>query len=123
MDKADKIISRDNTTPLGGTMRLGSDTCQMVSGTLMQRIYNSEIVTERYRHRYEVNTMLVDSLVKSGLVVAAKSMDDNLVAAVELAEQKHPWFLGVQFHPEFTSSPINGHPLFISFIEAVGRKK
>lgn len=122
MDNTGKVAQVDGTTLLGGTMRLGGYACQTISGTLMQCVYNSEIVVERYRHRYEVNTLLVDALIKGGLVVAARSMDDNLVAAIELEEQKHPWFLGVQFHPEFTSSPVKGHPLFISFIEAAGRK-
>ena len=116
MNSAGKTEKRDQNSNLGATMRLGSYPCKLKSGTLAYEIYQISILTERYRHRYEVNSNLVGELEKCGLVVGARSTDENLAVMIELAN--HPWFLGVQFHPEFTSNPRYGHPLFISFIKA-----
>ncbi len=116
VDGGGNIARRTSQTALGGTMRLGSYPCQVISGTLGHRIYQGEIIRERYRHRYEVNPVLIDALVETGLVVAANSTDDKLVVMIELRD--HPWFVGVQFHPEFSSNPREGHPLFIDFLRA-----
>lgn len=98
---------------MGGTMRLGAETCQL-SGRLAQ-IYNAPSVQERHRHRYEFNNTYLSQLQRAGLIIAAKSAE-GLVEAIEVPS--HPWFFGVQFHPEFTSSPLRSHPLFMSFIRA-----
>lgn len=107
---------RSDDGDLGGTMRLGAQACVLNQGTLAERVYGTGVVHERHRHRYEVNNRYVDQLVDAGLVVAGRSEDGELVEMVELAD--HPWFLACQFHPEFTSSPRKGHPLFQSFVEA-----
>jgi len=101
---------------LGGTMRLGEQTCILNQGTLAERVYGTTEVHERHRHRYEVNNSYVKQLEACGMVVAGRSEDGELVEMIELAD--HPWFLACQFHPEFTSSPRKGHPLFSGFIEA-----
>ena len=101
---------------LGGTMRLGAQKCKLKKSTLAAKIYNSENITERHRHRYEVNNSLLSNIEKAGLIVSGRSEDDKLVEIVEIAE--HPWFIGCQFHPEFTSTPRDGHPLFTGFINA-----
>ena len=115
-DQDGQVEQRDTDSDLGGTMRLGEQACVLNQGTLAQRVYNDSVVHERHRHRYEVNNRYVDQLVDAGLVVAGRSEDGELVEMVELAD--HPWFLACQFHPEFTSSPRKGHPLFQSFVEA-----
>lgn len=108
--------TRDMNSNLGGTMRLGAQKCQLISNTLAKNLYGSSNIVERHRHRYEVNSNLVLDLEKAGLLVSGKSEDGNLVEIVEINE--HPWFLGCQFHPEFTSKPRGGHPLFNSFVKA-----
>lgn len=120
LDAAGKLAKRDNEVDFGGTMRLGNYPCHLVAGTLAHKIYDDEVVVERYRHRYEVNGKLVHLLEKSGLCVSGRSADGNLVEMIELPE--HAWFLGCQFHPEFTSNPRQGHPVFISFIKAAGNQ-
>ncbi|MGH6610015.1 MAG: glutamine amidotransferase-related protein, partial [Burkholderiaceae bacterium] len=100
---------------LGGTMRLGSQKCPVERGTLAAKIYGAE-VNERHRHRYEVNNAYVPQLEQCGYVVSARTPVENLTEIMELPT--HPFFIGVQFHPEFTSSPRQGHPLFKAFIEA-----
>ncbi|MFN4999521.1 MAG: CTP synthase [Betaproteobacteria bacterium] len=112
-----RIEQRSETSDLGGTMRLGAQQCPIRQGTLAQRIYGNT-VNERHRHRYEVNNTLRPAIESAGLVVSAETPHEQLAEIVELPESVHPWFVGVQFHPEFTSTPRQGHPLFISFIQA-----
>ncbi len=116
-DSTGKIEKRDEDSNLGGTMRLGAQRCPIKGGTLAERIYGSE-VNERHRHRYEVNNHYVDRLQAAGLIVSARTPSENLCEMIELPVETHPWFVGCQFHPEFTSSPRSGHPLFISFVKA-----
>ena len=111
-----KIERRDERSNLGGTMRLGAQPADVVPGTLVQRIYKSDVVNERHRHRYEVNNHYLPRLEAVGLKVAARTKAESLCELIELPD--HPWFVGCQFHPEFTSTPRGGHPLFKSFIEA-----
>jgi CTP synthase len=110
------IEKRHEDSDLGGTMRLGGQTCNLVPGTLAHRVYGADTIVERHRHRYEFNNTYLDRLVEAGLVISGKSSDNSLVEVVELED--HPWFLACQFHPEFTSTPRDGHPLFSSFIKA-----
>jgi len=115
MDRTGRIERRDEKSDLGGTMRLGSQKCPVERGTLAHRIYGAE-VNERHRHRYEVNNVYVPQLEAQGYKVSARTPSENLPEIMELPA--HPFFIGVQFHPEFTSTPRNGHPLFKAFIEA-----
>ncbi|MGA7594432.1 MAG: CTP synthase [Gallionella sp.] len=117
LDRDGKVEIRDNDSDLGGTMRLGSQRCPIKPGTMAQSIYGDE-VNERHRHRYEVNNHYVPELEKSGLIISARTPSEDLPEIMELPKSLHPWFIGVQFHPEFTSTPRNGHPLFKSFVEA-----
>ncbi|MCE2832554.1 MAG: CTP synthase [Oxalobacteraceae bacterium] len=115
-----QIERRDENSDLGGTMRLGAQTCAVKPGTLAAEIYGSS-VTERHRHRYEANNHYLDRIEQTGLVVSARTPNESLCEIMELprvGEHAHPWFMGVQFHPEFKSTPRDGHPLFISFIKA-----
>jgi len=107
---------RDTKSDLGGTMRLGAQPARITQGSLAAKIYQQEVIQERHRHRYEVNEKYRPDLAQAGLVFSGESVPDGLVEIVELKD--HPWFFASQFHPEFTSSPRDGHPLFISFIEA-----
>ena len=107
---------RDVNSDLGGTMRLGGQECHLEKGTKAATIYGSETIVERHRHRYEFNNNYLKTLQDAGLKISGWSADDSLVEVVELEE--HPWFVACQFHPEFTSNPRDGHPLFISFVEA-----
>jgi CTP synthase len=111
-----RVERRDERSDLGGTMRLGAQPADLVPGTLVQRIYKSDVVNERHRHRYEVNNHYLSRLEAVGLKVAARTKAESLVELIELPD--HPWFVGCQFHPEFTSTPRGGHPLFKSFVEA-----
>ena len=97
-------------------MRLGAQQCQLKVGSLAHRSYQQEIVTERHRHRYEVNNSLIGDLEAAGLIVSGRSMDGSLVEMVEIED--HPWFVACQFHPEFTSTPRSGHGLFEGFVGA-----
>jgi len=115
-DKDGKIERRDEKSNLGGTMRLGAQPAAVKKGTLAHRIYGSDTVAERHRHRYEVNNHYVSRLESAGLCISAKTKAEDLTEISELSD--HPWFVGVQYHPEFTSTPRNGHPLFTSFIKA-----
>ena len=110
------IEVRDEHSDMGGTMRLGAQPCYLVDGTKTREIYGSDVVRERHRHRYEVNNTLVPKLEAEGMTISGWSQDQGLVEMVELAD--HPWFVACQFHPEFTSRPRGGHPLFSSFINA-----
>ena len=107
---------RSKNSDLGGTMRLGAQKCLLEQGSTTQRCYDSHEVFERHRHRYEFNNNYIDLLSEAGLNFVGKSSDGMLVEVVEIA--KHPWFVGCQFHPEFTSTPREGHPLFTGFIKA-----
>ncbi len=117
LDRDGKVETRSADSDLGGTMRLGAQRCPIKPGTLAARIYGAE-VNERHRHRYEVNNHYVPALEKNGLVIAARTPSESLPEIMELPQTMHPWFVGVQFHPEFTSTPRDGHPLFKSFVEA-----
>jgi CTP synthase len=115
-DHTGKIERRDENSDLGGTMRLGGQACELAPGTLARRVYGRDEIIERHRHRYEFNNAYREVLEKAGLTIGGTSKDGNLVEMVEIAD--HPWFLACQFHPEFTSTPRDGHPLFKGFIEA-----
>lgn len=117
-DHSGKIEQRDADSDLGGTMRLGGQNCQIAKGTLAHQVYGRDNVIERHRHRYEFNNHYEDQLHKAGLIFSGRSADGSLVEMVELAQSEHPWFLGCQFHPEFTSGPRDGHPLFTDYIRA-----
>src|SRR5512134_2983396 len=116
MNADGRVERRDERSDLGGTMRLGAQPADVVPGTLVHRIYRSDVVNERHRHRYEVNNHYLPRLEAVGLKVAARTKAESLVELIELPD--HPWFVGCQFHPEFTSTPRAGHPLFKSFVEA-----
>ena len=100
----------------GGTLRLGSYPCQIVPGTLLERCYGTNAIRERHRHRYEFNNAYRDALTAAGLVISGLSPDGRLVETVELAD--HPFYLGVQYHPEFKSRPNRPHPVFRAFVDA-----
>tara|TARA_B110000305_G_scaffold58_1_gene62 strand:+ start:983 stop:2605 length:1623 start_codon:yes stop_codon:yes gene_type:complete len=114
-----KIISDKKN--MGGTMRLGSQDCTLSKGSLAYKMYKKLAINERHRHRYEVNDSLLELFDGSGLKFSGKSKKGNLMEMIEL--KGHPWYLGCQFHPEFTSSPISGHPLFNGFIAASKKKR
>ena len=114
------IERRDENSDLGGTMRLGAQTCDVKPGTLAAEIYGAQ-VTERHRHRYEANNHYLDRVEQAGLIVSARTPHEALCEIMELprsGDTAHPWYMGVQYHPEFKSTPRDGHPLFISFIKA-----
>ena len=111
------IKTRDRHSDLGGTMRLGAQSSDVASGTLAHEIYG-DVVTERHRHRYEANVNYLDRLRQAGLVISALTQREQLTEMIELPKNMHPWFVGVQFHPEFKSTPWAGHPLFNAFIKA-----
>jgi len=115
-DHTGKIERRDENSDLGGSMRLGGQTCKLVPGTLARRVYGKDEIVERHRHRYEFNNAYREVLQRAGMTLSGTSVDGNLVEMVEIAD--HPWFVACQFHPEFTSTPRDGHPLFTGFIEA-----
>ncbi len=112
-----KVETRSVDSDLGGTMRLGAQACPIVPNTKAAKIYGLE-VNERHRHRYEVNNHYVDQLKAAGLVISARTPTEQLCEIVELPEDVHPWFVACQFHPEFTSNPRTGHPLFIAYVKA-----
>jgi len=111
------IKTRSENSDLGGTMRLGAQSSDVAKGTLAHEIYG-DVVTERHRHRYEANVNYLDKLRDAGLVISALTQREHLTEIVELPQSVHPWFIGVQFHPEFKSTPWNGHPLFNAYIGA-----
>ena len=113
--------TRDESSDLGGTMRLGGQTCLLTSQSNAHTLYGQDNIVERHRHRYEVNASYVSKLEQAGLVIAGRSQDSNLVEMIEIAD--HPWFVACQFHPEFTSTPREGHPLFIGFVRAALKQK
>jgi CTP synthase len=116
-DADGSIQVRDAHSDLGGTMRLGAQSSDVAKGTLAHQIYG-DVVTERHRHRYEANVNYLDDLRKAGLVISAMTQREHLTEIVELPQSAHPWYVGVQFHPEFKSTPWEGHPLFNAFIKA-----
>ena len=111
------IKTRNENSDLGGTMRLGAQSSDVAKGTLAFEIYGS-VVTERHRHRYEANVNYLDALRKAGLVISALTQREQLTEIIELPKPVHPWYVGVQFHPEFKSTPWQGHPLFNAYIKA-----
>jgi CTP synthase len=116
-DKDGTIQTRDHNSDMGGTMRLGAQSSDVAKNTIAHQIYG-DVVTERHRHRYEANVHFLDRLRAAGLVISALTQREQLTEMVELPQTVHPWFVGVQFHPEFKSTPWNGHPLFNAFIKA-----
>jgi CTP synthase len=112
------VESRDVESDLGGTMRLGGQECLLKEDSLVRKIYGAGKVIERHRHRYEVNNKYIPRLEEAGLRISAVSAGEGLCEMVELPQSEHPWFVACQFHPEFTSTPKAGHPLFSAFIEA-----
>ena len=116
-DRDGSIQKRSASSDLGGTMRLGAQSSDVKPGTLAHQIYGN-VVTERHRHRYEANERYLEQLQGSGLVISAITQREKLTEMVELPQTQHPWFVGVQFHPEFKSTPWDAHPLFISYIAA-----
>ncbi|MBZ5487199.1 CTP synthase [Halomonas aquamarina] len=116
INKEGKIELRDAASDLGGTMRLGGQLCHLKSGSKAREAYGSDEIVERHRHRFEVNNQFIDELEQAGLVISGKSVDQSLVEMIELAD--HPWYVACQFHPEFTSTPRDGHPLFSGFVNA-----
>ena len=121
-DASGTVEKRDAQSDLGGTMRLGAQRCPVYPDTLAASIYGTS-VNERHRHRFEVNNHLVPKLVAAGMIVSARTPTEALTEIVELPQSMHPWFVGVQFHPEFTSTPRDGHPLFIAYIKAAMASK
>ncbi|MEN9945341.1 MAG: synthetase [Pseudomonadota bacterium] len=117
LDREGKIEKRAADSDMGGTMRLGSQKCPVKPNTLAHSIYGSE-VNERHRHRYEVNNIYAPKLEKAGMIISARTPNEDLPEMMELPKSMHPWFFGVQFHPEFTSTPRAGHPLFLAYIRA-----
>jgi len=116
-DKDGTIQTRDHNSDMGGTMRLGAQSSDVAKNTIAHLIYG-DVVTERHRHRYEANVHFLERLRAAGLVISALTQREQLTEMVELPQSVHPWFVGVQFHPEFKSTPWNGHPLFNAFIKA-----
>jgi len=118
-----EVEKRDEASDKGGTMRLGAQECRLKAGSISRELYGQDVIRERHRHRYEFNNRYRQQFEDLGLVIAGKSMDDLLVEMVELSPQKHPWFVSCQFHPEFTSTPRDGHPLFMGFVRAAREYK
>ncbi len=116
MTESGDLEKRTENVDKGGTMRLGGQTCHLVKGSKTYELYGKDMIRERHRHRYEFNNNYLDKLEEAGLVFTGFSADGNLVEVIE--NSHHPWFIGCQFHPEFTSTPRDGHPLFSSFIQA-----
>ena len=118
LDAEGQVELRNESSDLGGTMRLGAQKCYLKPGSKAREVYGDEWVTERHRHRYEVNNNYIEQLEKAGLVFGGLSEDKKLVEMIEIPS--HPWFVAGQFHPEFTSTPRDGHPLFEGFVGAAG---
>ncbi len=117
----DLMPEQRDVEDLGGTMRLGLYPCKLAEGSLARKIYNKDLIYERHRHRYEFNNFYRNEIIENGMVISGQSPDDKLVEMIEIPD--HPWFVGVQFHPEFKSRPNHAHPLFASFIKAALDKK
>ncbi|WAK03071.1 CTP synthase [Methylobacter sp. YRD-M1] len=121
MAESGEIETRDENSDLGGTMRLGGQQCLLQPDSLAFQLYQKDVITERHRHRYEFNNQYVEKLEKAGMRFSGKSIDGRLVEVIEIPD--HPWFLACQFHPEFTSTPRKGHPLFSGFVVAASKHK
>jgi len=117
-DESGNVEQRTAESQIGGTMRLGGQKCQLIPGSLARKVYGNDVISERHRHRYEFNNQYLDRLEDAGLRVCGRSIDGRLVEMIEIPD--HPWFLACQFHPEFTSTPRGGHPLFSGFVKAAG---
>lgn len=115
------LEQRDEHSDLGGTMRLGGQQCHLIEGSKVKELYEKDVIVERHRHRYEFNNVYLEKLTSAGLKIAGRSADDKLVEIIEIPD--HPWFIACQFHPEFTSNPRDGHPLFSGFIRAANKYK
>jgi CTP synthase len=115
-DDSGAIEHRGPESDLGGSMRLGGQKCRLSPGSLAHKLYGKDVITERHRHRYELNNHYLKTLEAAGLTICGKSLDGRLAEFIEIPE--HPWFLACQFHPEFTSTPRGGHPLFSGFVRA-----
>ena len=122
LDRDGKVAQRTADSDLGGTMRLGAQRCPIKAGTMASRIYGAE-VNERHRHRYEVNNYYVPALENVGMIISARTPSESLPEMMELPQSVHPWFVGVQFHPEFTSTPREGHHLSEAYVEAAVARK
>ncbi len=121
MAESGQLEIRDENSDLGGSMRLGGQQCRLLPDSLAFQLYQKDVITERHRHRYEFNNQYFEKLEKAGMRFSGKSIDGRLVEVVEIPE--HPWFLACQFHPEFTSTPRKGHPLFSGFVIAASQHK
>jgi len=121
MAESGELETRDENSDLGGSMRLGAQQCRLQTDSLAFSMYQKDVITERHRHRYEFNGQYIEKLEKAGMTFSGKSIDGRLVEVIELAD--HPWFLACQFHPEFTSTPRKGHPLFSGFVAAATKHK
>ena len=121
MAESGQLETRDENSDLGGSMRLGAQQCRLHTDSLAFSMYQKDVITERHRHRYEFNGQYIEKLEKAGMIFSGKSIDGRLVEVIELAD--HPWFLACQFHPEFTSTPRKGHPLFSGFVAAATKHK
>lgn len=121
LDEKGELQRRDNQSDLGGTMRLGSQKSELVKGSQLQKIYNNDVIAERHRHRYEMNGHYISQLEQAGMKISGYSVQQHLVEAVEIPN--HRWFIAVQFHPEFTSKPRGGHPLFNDFIRTAKERQ
>jgi CTP synthase len=121
MAESGQLQTRDENSDLGGSMRLGGQQCRLQSDSLAFQLYQKDVITERHRHRYEFNNQYLEKLEKAGMRFSGKSIDGRLVEVVEILD--HPWFLACQFHPEFTSTPRKGHPLFSGFVAAAAQHK
>lgn len=117
-DKSGELMHRDESSDLGGTMRLGAQVAIVEPNTIASSIYGKQ-VNERHRHRYEVNNKYIDDLKAAGLVISSWTKEDNLCEIIELSKEDHPWFFACQFHPEFTSNPKDSHPLFLDYIKHI----
>jgi CTP synthase len=115
-NEAGQTETRHEKSDKGGTMRLGGQACSLVKDSLARQIYGKDVIVERHRHRYEVNNNLLPQIEAAGLKISGRSQQDGLVEMIELPD--HPWYIACQFHPEFTSTPRDGHPLFTGFIKA-----
>jgi CTP synthase len=122
-DRSGKVEKRSEASDLGGTMRLGAQQCHLGEGSLAREVYGSPDVVERHRHRYEVNNTLLAKLEENGLRVSGRAPGTDLCEMIELPADVHPWFVGCQFHPEFTSNPRKGHPLFTAYVKAALARK
>ncbi|NIN33725.1 MAG: CTP synthase [Gammaproteobacteria bacterium] len=116
-----RLEQRDEHSDLGGTMRLGGQQCRLIEGSKVKELYEKDVIVERHRHRYEFNNVYLEKLTSAGLKIAGRSADNKLVEIIEIPD--HPWFIACQFHPEFTSNPRDGHPLFSGFIKAANKYK